>query len=182
MRDAAEALRLGNGDGDDTDAVPLFVEFTGLLTWHGAPVGGANLGWHDDASGGPHLAQVRAPAPPSRLVASTLSRRLACVAARQRGALSQQRGRRFWCDTCCALFLLMHPLTLLGTGGGAFLCEDGSGSRSLAPRAGTLLLYRSTLRHAVEEVTWGRRHTLSMWLTRDGAHDEDAALLGPGAQ
>lgn len=29
-------------------------------------------------------------------------------------------------------------------------------------------------------MTWGQRRTLAIWLTRDGVHDEDAALLGPG--
>ncbi len=67
-------------------------------------------------------------------------------------------------------------------GGGEFLCEPpgGGAARSLAPCAGTLLLYPATLRHAVAPVTWGQRRTLAIWLTRDGAHDEDAALLGPG--
>ena len=57
VRDAAEGLDVSDGskgDGAESGA-PLFVEFTGLLTWHA----GANLGWHDDASGGPHLAQAR---------------------------------------------------------------------------------------------------------------------------
>ena len=49
MREAAEALGVGGADA------PLFVEFTALLTWDGAAA--ASLGWHDDASGGPHLAQ-----------------------------------------------------------------------------------------------------------------------------
>ncbi len=69
-------------------------------------------------------------------------------------------------------------------GGGAFSCEapDGSGVASLPPAAGTLILYPSTLRHCVADVAWGTRHTLAMWLTHSGAHDEDAALLGAGAQ
>ena len=51
VREAAEALGAGGGDA------PLFVEFTGLLTWlGGGGGGGASLGWHDDASGA-HLAQ-----------------------------------------------------------------------------------------------------------------------------
>ena len=66
--------------------------------------------------------------------------------------------------------------------GGDFLCEPpgGGAARSLSPTTGTLLLYPSTLRHAVAPVTRGQRHTLAIWLTRDGGHDEDAALLGPG--
>lgn len=48
VREAAEALGLC-GDASS----PLFVEFTALLTW----AAGAALGWHDDVSGGPHLAQ-----------------------------------------------------------------------------------------------------------------------------
>ena len=53
VREAAEALGVGGA------GAPLFVEFTGLLTWLGPRRGGdpgASLGWHDDA-GGPHLAQ-----------------------------------------------------------------------------------------------------------------------------
>jgi hypothetical protein len=56
VRDAAESLHIGGGGDEEGEDAPLFVEFTGLLTWHA----GANLGWHDDASGGPHLAQARA--------------------------------------------------------------------------------------------------------------------------
>ncbi len=69
------------------------------------------------------------------------------------------------------------------TGGGAFACEPPGGGpvASLEPEAGTLILYPSTVRHRVEGVTWGARHTLAIWLTRSGAHDEDAALLGRGA-
>jgi hypothetical protein len=87
--------------------------------------------------------------------------------------------------TLCILFLHLRVLThCCVLGGGAFSCEapDGSGVvASLPPAAGTLLLYPSTLRHCVADVTWGTRHTLAMWLTRSGAHDEDAALLGTGA-
>ena len=59
------------------------------------------------------------------------------------------------------------------------MCEPPGGgpARSFAPEAGTLLVYASSLRHAVARVTWGERRTLALWLTRDGAHDEDAPLL-----
>jgi hypothetical protein len=74
------------------------------------------------------------------------------------------------CAFCCA-------------GGGDFCCEPAGGGpvATLAPRAGTLLLYPSSLWHAVSPVAWGARHTLAVWLTRDAPHAEDAALLGPGA-
>lgn len=48
VREAAEALGLC-GEASS----PLFIEFSALLTW----AAGAALGWHDDVSGGPHLAQ-----------------------------------------------------------------------------------------------------------------------------
>ena len=51
VREAAEALGVGGAEA------PLFVEFTGLLTWRGGGGGDGDAhGWHDDASG-PHLAQ-----------------------------------------------------------------------------------------------------------------------------
>ena len=157
MREAAEALGVGGA------GAPLFVEFTGLLTWLGPRGGepGASLGWHDDA-GGPHLAQ--------RHVSCVLYLSAAGTdfGARTHGAIPVAATRSR--NGCVA------------PGGGEFLCEPPGGgpARSFSPEAGTLLVYASSLRHAVAAVTWGERRTLALWLTRDGAHDEDAALLrGP---
>jgi hypothetical protein len=58
--------------------------------------------------------------------------------------------------------------------GGEFAAE---GRPLHTPAEGELVLFPSSLRHAVLPVTSGRRVTISLWFTRTGSAAEDSALL-----
>ncbi|WOL14192.1 hypothetical protein Cni_G22972 [Canna indica] len=62
--------------------------------------------------------------------------------------------------------------------GGLFHFKDGEPS-SIAPAAGDVVIYTADERniHCVDEVMDGERLTLTLWFTRDSAHDEDAKLM-----
>ncbi|KAJ0987565.1 hypothetical protein J5N97_005921 [Dioscorea zingiberensis] len=62
--------------------------------------------------------------------------------------------------------------------GGVFHFKDGEPA-SIFPVAGDVLIYTadSCNIHSVDEVTEGERLTLTLWFTRDSAHDEDAKLI-----
>ncbi|KAK8951075.1 hypothetical protein KSP39_PZI003105 [Platanthera zijinensis] len=62
--------------------------------------------------------------------------------------------------------------------GGAFHFKDGEPS-SVFPVAGDVLIYTADDRnvHSVDEVLDGERLTLTLWFTRNRAHDEDAKLI-----
>ncbi|KAG0470014.1 hypothetical protein HPP92_016714 [Vanilla planifolia] len=61
--------------------------------------------------------------------------------------------------------------------GGLFRFKDGQPS-SVIPIAGDVLIYTADDRniHAVDEVVDGERLTLTLWFTRNPAHDEDSKL------
>ncbi|KAL0917166.1 hypothetical protein M5K25_012213 [Dendrobium thyrsiflorum] len=62
--------------------------------------------------------------------------------------------------------------------GGVFRFKDGDPS-SVIPIAGDVLIYTADDRnvHSVDEVLEGERLTLTVWFTRNSAHDEDAKLI-----
>ncbi|XP_020104823.1 uncharacterized protein LOC109721542 isoform X4 [Ananas comosus] len=62
--------------------------------------------------------------------------------------------------------------------GGIFHFQDGEPS-AVVPFAGDVVIYTADRRnvHCVDEVIEGERLTLTLWFTRDSAHDEDAKLL-----
>ncbi|XP_072971677.1 uncharacterized protein [Typha angustifolia] len=62
--------------------------------------------------------------------------------------------------------------------GGMFHFQDGKPS-SVCPVAGDALIYTADSRniHSVDEVMDGERLTLTLWFTRNSAHDEDAKLM-----
>lgn len=62
--------------------------------------------------------------------------------------------------------------------GGRFHFKDGEPS-TVVPIAGDVLIYTADDRniHSVEEVLDGERLTLTLWFTRDSAHDEDTKLI-----
>ncbi|KAG8368590.1 hypothetical protein BUALT_Bualt15G0061300 [Buddleja alternifolia] len=62
--------------------------------------------------------------------------------------------------------------------GGLFHFQDGEPS-TFAPMAGDVLIYTADNKniHCVSEITEGERTTLTLWLTRDASHDEDAKLV-----
>ncbi|KAH7656595.1 Procollagen-proline 3-dioxygenase protein [Dioscorea alata] len=62
--------------------------------------------------------------------------------------------------------------------GGVFHFKDGEPA-SIFPVVGDVLIYTADSRniHSVDEVTEGERLTLTLWFTRDSAHDEDAKLI-----
>ncbi|XP_008798338.1 uncharacterized protein LOC103713247 [Phoenix dactylifera] len=62
--------------------------------------------------------------------------------------------------------------------GGIFHFKEGEPS-SLVPVAGDVVIYTADNRniHSVDEVIDGERLTLTLWFSRDSAHDEDAKLI-----
>ncbi|KAG9457317.1 hypothetical protein H6P81_001825 [Aristolochia fimbriata] len=62
--------------------------------------------------------------------------------------------------------------------GGLFHFQDAEPA-TVVPVAGDVLIYTADDRniHSVDEIIEGERLTLTMWFTRDRAHDEDAKLL-----
>lgn len=67
--------------------------------------------------------------------------------------------------------------------GGVFHFEHGEPS-SVKPVAGDVLIYTADSRniHSVDEVLDGERITLTLWFTRNSAHDEDAKLISSLSQ
>ncbi|CAI0552855.1 unnamed protein product [Linum tenue] len=62
--------------------------------------------------------------------------------------------------------------------GGLFHFRDGH-PNTLVPAAGAVSIYTADDRnvHSVDEIIEGERLTLTMWFSRDSAHDEDAKLI-----
>ncbi|KAG5240558.1 Oxidoreductase [Salix suchowensis] len=62
--------------------------------------------------------------------------------------------------------------------GGLFHFQDGEPT-TLVPMAGDVAIYTadSCNIHAVDEIIEGERLTLTLWFSRDSAHDEDAKLI-----
>ncbi|CAK7326856.1 unnamed protein product [Dovyalis caffra] len=62
--------------------------------------------------------------------------------------------------------------------GGLFHFQDGEPT-TLVPMAGDAAIYTADSRniHSVDEITEGERLTLTLWFSRDSAHDEDAKLI-----
>ncbi|KAG6766004.1 hypothetical protein POTOM_030068 [Populus tomentosa] len=62
--------------------------------------------------------------------------------------------------------------------GGLFHFQDGEPA-TLVPMAGDVAIYTadSCNIHAVDEIIEGERLTLTLWFSRDSAHDEDAKLI-----
>lgn len=62
--------------------------------------------------------------------------------------------------------------------GGLFHFQDGEPS-TILPRAGDVVMYTADNRnvHSVDVVTEGERVTLTLWFSRDAAHDEDEKLI-----
>ncbi|KAL3751126.1 hypothetical protein ACJRO7_012011 [Eucalyptus globulus] len=62
--------------------------------------------------------------------------------------------------------------------GGLFHFQDGEPT-TVKPSAGDVLIYTADNRnvHSVDEIIDGERLTLTLWFSRDGAHDEDVKLV-----
>ncbi|XP_051116440.1 uncharacterized protein LOC127241433 isoform X1 [Andrographis paniculata] len=62
--------------------------------------------------------------------------------------------------------------------GGLFHFQDGEPS-TVVPMAGDAIMYTADNKniHSVSEISEGERITLSLWFSRDSAHDEDAKIL-----
>ncbi|PSC76160.1 prolyl 3-hydroxylase 1 isoform X3 [Micractinium conductrix] len=159
----------------------LLVEFTGLLCWRP----GASIGWHHDANR-PYLRQR---------CASAVCYLNAAGADFQGGTFlfgDSHESCRGWCGSGGGG---------AGRGGGCSGCRSGgcgkgccggssrrggslfaSGGEPVPPlevhaAPGTLVAYGAHVQHRVRPVTAGERYALTLWLTEDPQHDEDARLL-----
>ncbi|KXZ49933.1 hypothetical protein GPECTOR_19g384 [Gonium pectorale] len=69
-------------------------------------------------------------------------------------------------------------------GAGNFCFQDGPGPLRVPPKAGRMVAYTADARnvHCVEEVAWGERVTLTMWLSLEPSAAEDGRVRGGAAR